>query len=315
MRPLVSVVIPCFNRESLIGETLDSVLNQSFENFEVILIDNCSTDNTMMVLNEYSRLDERVKVIQNDRNVGMYPNWNVGLEHVQGKYYKHLSSDNILHKEFLSEAVSIMEEDESIDLVITSMGQIDINGNDINPSRVYTQTGYIEREYLLAKSKEFFDDYPGAPDNQLIRTELIKENSINYNAEEFPYSADMDFTLTCLLQSKKIYTVSKSLVFLRIHSDTNTQDSSLNVDRLTELKRYQEKFFLNDYEGGLARFTIFIVIKLIMNGRFFESIQYYNKRNELFPNVSFRHDLSAGFFLVKEVFLKLIRKSSYVYFR
>jgi glycosyltransferase involved in cell wall biosynthesis len=107
--PEISVLITSYNRANLICETIDSVLNQTFKSFEIIISDNCSTDNTMEVLKKYEH-SEKVRIYQNDSNIGQFPNRNKAASYAKGKYLKYLDSDDLIYPWGLELLHKMMEQ-------------------------------------------------------------------------------------------------------------------------------------------------------------------------------------------------------------
>lgn len=100
--PLISIVIPVYNREDLVLETIQSALDQTYPNFEIIVIDNASEDNTLnKVLNIFGN-EEKLMIIKNDKNIGPVKNWIKGIELASGEYIKILFSDDLLLPNCLS---------------------------------------------------------------------------------------------------------------------------------------------------------------------------------------------------------------------
>ena len=85
--PIVSVIMPAYNAENYIKETIDSVLNQTFQDFEIIIIDDCSSDETYSIIQEYCKKDSRIKGYQNEVNSGVSKTRNRGLELCNGKLF------------------------------------------------------------------------------------------------------------------------------------------------------------------------------------------------------------------------------------
>lgn len=107
--PKLSVCIPVYNGQKFIKETIDSVLSQSFKDFEIVVVDNQSTDNTRSIVKSYS--DPRVKLFVNETNIGMIPNWNKAMEHATGKYLKILPADDFIYPGCLEKQIKIMDAD------------------------------------------------------------------------------------------------------------------------------------------------------------------------------------------------------------
>jgi glycosyltransferase involved in cell wall biosynthesis len=107
--PEISVLITSYNRANLICETIDSVLNQTFQSFEIIVSDNCSTDNTMEVLKKYHNND-KIRIYQNESNIGQFPNRNKAASYAKGKYLKYLDSDDLIYPWGLELLYKMMEQ-------------------------------------------------------------------------------------------------------------------------------------------------------------------------------------------------------------
>ena len=108
--PLVSVLMCSYNREKYINEAITSVLASTFTNFELIIVDNCSTDNTLEIAKSFESKDTRIKVYQNNTNIGQFPNRNLAAQYAKGKYLKYLDSDDLLFANGLETMVVAMEK-------------------------------------------------------------------------------------------------------------------------------------------------------------------------------------------------------------
>lgn len=107
--PLVSVLVTSYNREKYICAAVDSILNQKFQSFEIIICDNCSTDNTMEVIKKYSGLPG-VRIYRNETNIGQFPNRNKIASYARGKYLKYVDSDDLIYPTCLDIMVDSMEK-------------------------------------------------------------------------------------------------------------------------------------------------------------------------------------------------------------
>ena len=94
VQPLVSIVIPVFNRETLVQEAIESALKQTYDNIEIVVVDNCSTDKTWEVLQKYN--NPKIKIFRNNTNIGPVLNWKKGIELSSGEYIKLLFSDDMI---------------------------------------------------------------------------------------------------------------------------------------------------------------------------------------------------------------------------
>lgn len=112
--PLISVCIPTFNGARYLGACLDSVLNQTMSNFEVLIVDDCSEDETLAIAREYAKRDERIRLESNERNLGLVGNWNHCINFARGDWIKYLFQDDMLLPECLSRFVENMDGSEPI---------------------------------------------------------------------------------------------------------------------------------------------------------------------------------------------------------
>lgn len=100
--PLISVLLTAYNRESYIRDSIESVLSQHFTDFELIVVDDCSTDRTLQIAREYERADLRVRVFANERNLGDYPNRNHAATLARGEFIKYHDSDDVMYPHCLA---------------------------------------------------------------------------------------------------------------------------------------------------------------------------------------------------------------------
>jgi len=124
--PRVSVVIPTFNRSAFLRQAIVSVLAQTYPHFEVIISDNASADDTREVVAAFS--DPRIRYFQNERNLGMAPNWNAGIRRARGAYVVLLEDDNWWHAEYLARAVSILDRHPEVAFLHTAVRISDAKG-------------------------------------------------------------------------------------------------------------------------------------------------------------------------------------------
>ena len=128
---LVSVVIPCYNAEKYLVESIDSIINQSYTNLEIICIDDCSTDNTLNLLNIIAEKDSRLVILHNSENLKISKTLNRGIEYAHGAYIARMDADDISLPTRIEKQVDFLERNPHIDICGTSCEIIDINKNVI----------------------------------------------------------------------------------------------------------------------------------------------------------------------------------------
>lgn len=127
-QPLVSVIIPAYNAEKIVGFTLDSVINQTYKNLEIICVNDCAKDNTLNVLEEYAKRDKRIKVLSNEKNLGVAETRNNAFKAATGDYIAFVDADDIWHLEKIEKQLNLMLK-KDYKLTYTSVQFIDNENN------------------------------------------------------------------------------------------------------------------------------------------------------------------------------------------
>jgi glycosyltransferase involved in cell wall biosynthesis len=128
MPPRVSVGLPVFNGENYLASTIDSILGQTFTNFELIICDNASSDRTAEICQSYAARDARVRYHRNERNLGAGPNYDLCFHHARGEFFKWAAHDDLLGPSYLEKAVEAL--DINPDAVLCCMGITEIGPKD-----------------------------------------------------------------------------------------------------------------------------------------------------------------------------------------
>lgn len=128
-KDLVSIITPCHNSSRFISQTIDSVLAQTYQNWEMIIVDDCSTDNSVQIVEEYMKRDGRIKLIRLEKNTTQAVARNRAIGEAKGRYIAFLDSDDIWLPEKLEKQMNFMKE-KDVSLCYSSYYLIDENGSD-----------------------------------------------------------------------------------------------------------------------------------------------------------------------------------------
>lgn len=171
--PVVTVGLPVFNGENYLNEALESLMSQDFEDFELVISDNASTDSTRLILKEWAAKDARVKVCLNDRNVGGAANFNRVLALAKGEYFRWASHDDLVAPEMLRRCMTVIEEEgPSCVLVYPQTVVIDGEGSAVE---VFDNNLDLGSSDPVDRLRAFIENYTRS--NVifgLMRTEAIK---------------------------------------------------------------------------------------------------------------------------------------------
>jgi glycosyltransferase involved in cell wall biosynthesis len=250
--PFVSVVTPVYNGEAYLVECIESVLGQTYSNWEYIIVENCSTDGTSRIAEEYAQRDKRIRVYHNDKLLPIIANHNKALELISpdSKYCKFVSADDFIFPEFLARTVAVAEANPSVGIV----GSYQLTGGSDEwyvrctglPYWINTVSGreICRRHLLTGVSESVF----GSPTTLLYRCDLIRTSDAFFPNP----TAEADVS-ACIkhLRTADFGFVHQVLSFERRHIDQITTVSrSLNAyvsSEISDLLTYGE-YYLTPHE-------------------------------------------------------------------
>lgn len=215
--PTVSVLMTAYNRERYIGEAIESVLAQTYGDFELVVVDDCSKDGTVAVAERYAAADRRVQVVCNDRNLGDYPNRNRAASLARGKFLKYHDSDDVMYPHCLATMVRFLVE-SGADLALTRARAWE--GGPV--PMLLTPRMCFQREFL---GSGFFNNGPA---NALFVTKYFRD--FGCFPERGPHS-DYEFWLRAC-RTAKVVLVPTDLYWYRIHPGQHLQGARAVNDSL-----------------------------------------------------------------------------------
>ena len=293
--PSISIIIPVYNTENFLSQCLESIIIQSFSDFEVICINDGSTDDSLKILEEYKKRDSRIKIISK-ANEGQGIARNVGLQNAEGKYILFLDSDDWLEKDALSILYNEMEISDA-DILFFNV----YNYSEINKQR--TEYSYAspylnlfgENVFLPEKAKERLFIPPSYPFKIYKKSTL---DELNYHYSNGTFWEDHLPHFMILSQAKKLKAIDKYVYNYRIHSSSSTANAVTQASTILENFCVCEKE-LEKYSNWHIFRPYFIQrkIKVTLNyfGRFSYSdkfIWYENMQNLFrYINKNYKKDL------------------------
>lgn len=258
----VSILIPVYNRESLLGPCIQSAIDQTVTGIEIIVVDNASTDATWQVCQQYAKQDARVKVFRNDSNIGPVRNWQRCIKEASGEYGKILFSDDLIAPQFLEKTLPVIQNKE-VGLAFTAacVGEIPWQGQLF--FRLQDRSGLIA-------SHEFINTFlfggrtvPMSPGCALFRLADLKRNLMldipSPSIKDFPnHGAGPD--VLCYLLAAKDYAsvgfVNEQLSFFRAHPGSLTVADKANY--FTQCYDQAKMWFASTYLDEITRQRYFV---------------------------------------------------------
>ena len=211
--PLVSVCIPAFQGAPFLASTIASVLDQSFSDFELLVLDDQSQDATESLVAGYQ--DPRIRFATNSRRLGPEGNWNRCLETARGRYVKVLPQDDELHPDCLEQQVAVLEADsrEETALVFAARRVVDQRGRYLMTRRYPGDAGPVEGRRLVRRCVRSGGNLIGEPGVVLFRRSLAR--STGAFTAEAPYVIDIDYWFRLLAQGRGHY-IDQPLATFRV---------------------------------------------------------------------------------------------------
>jgi len=264
--PKISVIIPIYNCEKYIKECLSSLFEQTFKNFEIICINDGSTDNTLKILKEFKELDDRIYVF-NQNNTGPGITRNIGMNKSKGEYLIFLDSDDIFKKTMLEELYIKIKENDS-DVVVCNSQNFEIKKRR---KKFYEKNYLIKDEIIKQKTfssldikKDFFNLFIWWPWDKIFKRKYIENLGIKF--QNLKSTEDLFFVASAVIAAKKISYLDKILINHRIgikNSVSNSREKSWDnfYYALKELKKFIKekdlyKRFKQDFINYVASFSI-----------------------------------------------------------
>lgn len=275
---LVSIIMPLFNNEKYVSETIESVLNQTFNDFELIIIDDCSRDNSREIVRKYREKDNRIKLISHNKNTGIAKTTNDGLDIANGKFIAFIDSDDVWDQRKLEKQLKVLENNENY--IVWSEGEV-IDENSEPTGQTFTQ---IHNAITKKKSGNIFNEL--LQGNYLFKSSLIlkKKNIGNRRFNERLRILD-DYLFELALATKYNYFfINEPLTKYRIHGTNITCDQkSIGTDlfklRTIIIKNY-DKYIPKSIKWDLI---LGIINQYFKNGEKRKSRSYIYKLAKVYP--------------------------------
>ena len=251
----ISILMPVYNAEKYLNETIDTIKNQSFSNWELIIVDDGSIDNSKEICTKLMNDDKRIKYIFQE-NLGVSHTRNVALENAQGKYIVFVDSDDLIHEDYLKILINSIEKNNSdisvcnfIERKISNTGKVE----DI------TREFYPKEVMEMSEMKDYIMDFGNSGLlnplwNKIYKREIIENNNITFD-EKVETGEDFIFNLQYFRKVKKISFIKDSLYYyIRRNNNSITY-----------------KYIENMYEKGWE-------IHWLLEG-FLKDMGFYNEEN------------------------------------
>lgn len=271
IKPKVSLCVPVYNTAKYIKEAIDSILNQSYQDFELVIVDNCSTDGTAEILKTYH--DSRIKLYRNETTISVPKNWNKCLEYAQGDYVSLYHADDIYYPNIVEEEVAVMDKYPDVGAVFAFADYLymeQIPNREIIMPNIFKDINIYDGKKTLNMVMRYASFF-------FCPTVMMRKSIVNivggYNDCDYKWVFDLDMWLK-LSQKSKLCIINKKLMKYRISSSQGSSGFEASghrehykaVDRYIRMNNILDWFNLNMLFYLKAKFGMGRKIRSLLNG-------------------------------------------------
>lgn len=262
--PKLSILVPTYNYAAYLPQALQSVLTQDFSDFELIISDNASTDNTAEIIQMFLERDTRIRYIRQPQNYGMVANWNLCLQEARGEYVYFLFADDfLLDRGALSDFVATLDQHLEATLAVSPRIIVDTDGklrwraDDLGKSGYYTGREAIQK--CWASSLNLI----GEPSAVMLRKSAMKRGF----SSQFKQLVDLEMWIYCLTQGGLVFLEMSHAAF-RLHPQQQTSLNRSDNSLLLEMFQLHQNYLAvlkpqTCYEALLYYQGVYAVLKVI----------------------------------------------------
>lgn len=208
-KPLVSVIMPVYNTGSFLVDAIESILNQTYKNFEFIIINDASTDNSLKIIKKYAEIDKRIKIINNKKRLGLAKSLNKGIKISKGEFIARMDSDDVSFKNRLEKQIKYLKRDQNLIAVGSQVKIIDNLGKIIGKKQLPT-------DYKSIKNFAFKFN-PVSHPTLVIKREKLPKDFVFYD-QKSEGAEDLNI-LFKLINYGKVENLKDYLLKYRIHGN------------------------------------------------------------------------------------------------
>lgn len=264
--PTISIIIPNYNHAQFLENRIQSVLNQTYQDFELIILDDASSDDSIEILRKYQNHPKTYKTFFNIANSGSpFVQWNKGIEEARGKYIWIAETDDVASPTFLQELEQVMSKDSSISLIYSDSIKIDQDGKPIG--KISTDLAHFhpdkwKKSYKESGCDEISNYFWKSCIVQNASSALFRKSDIDFSDEftKFRRTGDWIF-YTNLIKNRNIYFLNKPLNYFRISPKDFQKNKLIHLEKIqTRYSILKEHSQLKEKRGEFIDTIVYDVL-------------------------------------------------------
>ncbi|OOG68174.1 glycosyltransferase [Algoriphagus sp. A40] len=254
--PKISIVIPCYNSEIYLEETLDCLLEQNFQDWECVMVNNGSTDRTLQIADTYSKKDQRYRVLSKEHG-GISSGRNLGILSAKGDYIQLLDSDDLITPNKLQNELEFLSMHPEVDIVYSGVRYF-YSGDPKRDLHIYSETGWTGTIEIDRSDKLVLDAVlkrnPFVTSAPLYRSSVFED--IGTYDESLQYIEDWDFQIRCARAGKVFHYLGYKLdqsTLIRLHDRNISKNRKAVQEAKAKLLKKYPDLFPNQKKSGSKR--------------------------------------------------------------
>ncbi len=300
----VSVIIPVYNVEQYLRQCLDSVVNQTFKDIEIIIINDCSTDNSINIIEEYKNRYSNIKLINQNLSEGCYKARNIGLEKATGEYIGFVDGDDYIELDMFEKMYSQAKQTNA-DIVLCNFYTLFTKTNEIKKT-IFSKTINLLKKTnnKLTGAEKVIFDY-SAIWNKIYKREFLIENNISFHSQ-LHMADDNFFNIVSLLKAKTIVHLQDALYYYRKQrTDSITKSGNENnfncIEVAKEIMNYIKKENLDNFNLYINKFVLDLTFLGYIRINDDNKNKYFNQMNEFRKTMLIRPKRAIYYFLQSKI--------------
>ena len=297
---MITVLMPVYNAEEFLKDTMDSILNQTYKDFEFLIINDGSSDSSVKIIESYG--DDRIRLVHNEENMGLIKTLNKGIELARGKYIARMDADDIAELNRLEVQVEYMEKNENIALV-GSNGTMFLSKKPMVKKPTNFPTDYEEIRCKLLFESTFM--HPAV----MMRKEILIANHYRYRME---YKATEDYGLWVEIARKhRVANIPDRLLNYRIVSSSITNQALKNMNERMKIMKRIYSVALDDLGADYSEEELNIHAEIALSstlkhfkytkksvGQWLEKLMKINEKTKKYDIETFQKEIAEQYFKI-----------------
>lgn len=247
-QPKVSILLPTYNGVAFLSAAIESVLNQSFSNFELIIADDGSSDGTREIAANFAQSDARIRFTINTKNLGLFENYNYCISLCQGEYIKPFAQDDVLAPNALSRMIEVLDQQPDVALVSAAREYITGDGEHVETVRRFSETTRLCADEAIADNLFSFSNWIGEPCAVMFR----REHAGSGFCTDYCHYGDIEYWLR-LLENGAYMFLPEVLVRFRAHKTSGTQKNYQGLGVISDVWKLARSYEAFAQKRGMGR--------------------------------------------------------------